>query len=338
MRIPVLIRRTLLMFGFFSSTCAPGAQRGGAQRSESLPENPGVEDLEQRLGPFSLAGQNTVVILHQKRIAGASDATLAETLAGVEIRDAAGNIAYQKTFLFRVEDGRFRPSVSASAELSSGKTGAGLLVHYTEDTASQLGVPQTNEFWQLFSLVNGKIAPLGKPLPIGEGMTGGPYMGVVMARAPNGAGSVISEPDTIELRAWTGSFYAYMPLRVDWNHGGLTAGQRCFEMMGGSIQERGCDMRIEANRKPPAAEFTFVRLFFEAQENEGNVQHVVLQKDSKVEILGARAITTWNENGDLIQPVFSDIWLHMRIDGQEGWIHTDQDFAAAGLLSQGPKQ
>ncbi len=108
MRIPVLIRRTLLMFGFFSSTCAPGAQRGGAQRSESLPENPGVEDLEQRLGPFSLAGQNTVVILHQKRIAGASDATLAETLAGVEIRDAAGNIAYQKTFLFRVEDGRYR--------------------------------------------------------------------------------------------------------------------------------------------------------------------------------------------------------------------------------------
>jgi hypothetical protein len=295
--------------------------------------NPRLEDLEQRLGPFSFAGQDRVVVLHQKRIAGASDPSFAQTLTGVEVRDAAGNVAYQKTFSYRVEDGRFRPSVSASAEVSSGKTGTGLVIHYIEDTATGPGVPQTKEFWQLFGLVNGKLAPLGKPLPIGEGMTGGPYMGVVMTRASNGAVSVVSQPDTMELRAWTGSFYVYVPLRVDWNHGGLTAGQRCFEMMGGTIQEHGCDMRVEANRKPAAEEFTFVRLFFEAQENEGNVQHVVLQKNSKVDILGARAITTWNEKGDLIEPVFTDIWLHLRIDGQEGWIHTDEDFAAAGLPS-----
>ena len=36
--------------------------------------------------------------------------------------------------------------------------------------------------------------PLGKPVPIGEGKTGGPFMGVMM-RAANGAVSVHSEED-----------------------------------------------------------------------------------------------------------------------------------------------
>jgi hypothetical protein len=118
---------------------------------------------------------------------------------------------------------------------------------------------------------------------------------------------------------------------VDWNHGGLAQGQRCMEMIGGGLKEVGCDMRVEAVRKPPADEFTFVRLFNEATENMGEAEHGVIQKDSQDEILGSRAITSWDENGELIQPVFSDLWLHVRIDDRAGWIHGDDDFAAVGL-------
>ncbi len=179
-------------------------------------------------------------------------------------------------------------------------------------------------------MVNGKVAALGKPVPIGEGSTAGPFMGVMM-RAANGTVSVIGQPDTIEVRAWTGYFYVFVPLRVNWSHRGLAQGQRCVEMFGGRLKDVGCDMRVEAVRKPSAAEFSFARLFVEANENLANVEHVVTQKDSKVEILGARAITTWNENAELIQPVFVDVWLHVRIDDRTGWIHGEEDFAAVGL-------
>jgi len=260
-----------------------------------------------------------------------SDPRLARTLAGVDISDAAGNVFYQKVFSYAIEEGRFQRNLSASVQLVSGKTGAGLVIHYREHTGvSETSALQTKECWQLFGLVNGKLAPLGKPVPIGEGSTGGPFMGVMM-RAANGAVSVTGQPDTLEVRAWTGYFYVFVPLRVNWSHGGLARGQRCIEMFGGGLKDVGCDMRVDAVRKPPADEFTFARLFVEPNENLGIVEHVVMQKDSKIEILGARAITTWNDNAELIQPVFVDVWLHVRIEDRTGWIHGEEDFAAVGL-------
>ncbi len=308
----------------------------------AAPQQPGtseggrMEDAEQRVGPFAIAGQNYSVVLHQKRLPSASDPALAQTLAAVEIRDAAGNVSYQKTFSYAIQQGRFQRSLSASAQLVTGKTGAGLVIHYREQTASaQAGVARASESWQLFGMVNGKLAPLSKPLPLGEGMAGGPFMGVMM-RAANGQVSVISQPDTIEVRAWAGNFSVFVPLRMDWNHGGLTQGQRCMEMIGGGLQETGCDMRVEAVRRPSGDEYTFARLFVEANENMGNPDHVVLQKDSKVEILGSRAIVTWKENGELIQPEISGVWLHLRIDDRTGWIHGEEDFAAVGLPAGNP--
>ena len=160
-------------------------------------------------------------------------------------------------------------------------------------------------------------------------------MGVMM-RASNGAVSVISQPDTIEVRAWSGSFYVFVPLRVNWSHGGLAEGQRCMEMFGGALRNVGCDMRVEANRKPFTEEFAFVRLFQEARENFDTAEHVVVQKDSKLEILGARAIVSWDENSELVRPVFSDVWLHVRINQREGWVGGEEDFAAIGLPAGSP--
>jgi hypothetical protein len=289
-----------------------------------------VEDSEDRAGPFPIAGQNYVVVLHEKRLAGVSDSPTASTLASVELRDVGGSESYSKAFPYAIEQGHFERSLSAFPQPVSGKTGAGLVIHYIERTASSGAGAVPREFWQWFGLVNGKLAPLGKPAPIGGPAAGGPYMGVIM-KAANGGVSVISQPDAIEARVWTKFFYLYVPLRVDWTHGGLAQGQRCMEMVGGGLREAGCDLNVEAKRTPRSEEFTFVRLFAEAQENPDSAEHVVIQKDSKSEILGARAITSWNESGELIEPVFSDLWLHVRIDGHEGWIHGEEDFAAVGL-------
>jgi hypothetical protein len=340
MRILRFLERSLLAF------CAlAGCQCLGVQNLSGQPATlqqritlagGRVEDIEQRTGPFAIAGQNYTVVLHGKRLVNVNDPTLVQTVAGVEISDAAGNVSYRKIFPYAIEQDRFQRSLSAFAQLASGKTGAGLVIHYREQMAvSRTSALQTSESWQLFGLVNGKLTPLGKPVPIGEGVAGGPFMGVMM-RAANGTVSVIGQPDTFEVRAWTGNFYVFVPLRVDWSHGGLAQGQRCVEMFGGRLKDVGCDMRVEAVRKPTADQFTFARLFVEANENLGSVEHAVVQKDSKVEILGARAITTWNENAELIQPVFVDTWLHVRIDDRAGWVHGEENFAAVGLPGGSP--
>ena len=294
------------------------------------------DDAERRAGPFAIGEQNYTVIFHEKRFTNVSDRTRTETLAGVEIDDAAGRVSYMNSFSYVIDQGRFQRILSAFAETISGKTGTGLLIHYREHmAASSTSVPQITESWQFFGFVNGKLAPLAKPAPFGAPAAAGPYMGS-MIRAANGTVSAISQPDTIEVRTWTGYFYAFVPLRVDWNHGGLTQGQRCMEMIGGRLKEVGCDMRVEADLKPSSDEVTFARLFVEPNENMGEPEHVVMQKDSTIEILGSRAMTSWKENGQLIQPAFADIWLHVRIDDHTGWIHGEEDFSAIGLLAGSP--
>jgi hypothetical protein len=296
-----------------------------------------VEESEQRAGPFAIAGQSYTVILREKNLAGVVEPTFAQTLTGIEIRDAAGNVAYQEAFPYAIEQSRrFQRSLSASADVISGKTGSGLVIHYREQTqATQTGTLGFAELWQMFGLVNGKLATLGKPALIGEGGTGGPFMGVIM-RAANGTVTAINQPDMIEVRVWGGAFYVFVPLRVDWNHGGLAQGQRCLEMLGGSNREVGCEMRVDAVRKPSADEFSFARIFAEANENMGEPEHVVVQKNSKVEILESSAITTWTQRGELVQTVLSDLWLHVRIDDHTGWIHGAEDFAAVGLPTTSP--
>lgn len=326
------------------SLCALGAilwltvpgrtdQRAAAQQAGGSADAR-VEDAEERAGPFLIAGESYTVVLRKKQLASA--AASLQTVASVEIIDASGNVAYSKAFPAAIEQGHFQSMISASAQLSTGATGAGLVLRYVEQrAASPTSGLDIRESWELFGQVNGKLAPLGKPAVIGTPAAGGPFMGVMM-RAGNGAVSVISQPDTIEVRAWSGSFYALVPLRVNWSHGGLAEGQRCMEMFGGGLREVGCDLRVEANRKPSTEEFTFVRLLPEAQENPEAAEHVVVQKETKLEILGARAITSWEERGELIRPVFSNVWLHVRIDQREGWISGEEDFAAIGLPSASP--
>jgi hypothetical protein len=333
--VPFLMNAPLLIGAMAMSVCLSLPVKPAAPRQSSPSAVDRVENAERRDGPFTIAGQNYSVVLHEKRLANTNEPILAQTLAGLEINDADGNVSYQKSFSYVVEQGHFQRNVSASAQLASGETGAGLVIYYREQTAAQTGAPEIREFWQVFGLRNGKLSPLGKPAPIGEGAGGGPFMGVMM-RAVNGTVSMISQPDLTEVRAWTGYFYVFVPLRVDWNHGGLAQGQRCMELLGEGLKETGCDMRVEAARKPPAEEYGFIRLFQEAHAIPDAAGHVVVQNDSKVEILGSTAITNWDESEDLIQPNFSDVWLRVSIDGQQGWIHGEEDFAAIGLPRGNP--
>lgn len=41
------------------------------------------------------------------------------------------------------------------------------------------------------------------------------------------------------------------------------------------------------------------------------------------------------QGGTVQLGVGDDLWLKVRIDGKEGWIHTQEDFTAIGVLQAG---
>ncbi|HEX2713158.1 MAG TPA: hypothetical protein VHM88_13245 [Candidatus Acidoferrales bacterium] len=333
-----LISRALVITALSSSSCAQGVLSAGTQQLETPSANVRLEDLEQRLGPFSINLESFTIVLHEKRLSGAADPNFAETLAQLEIQDRSGSPVYQKSFPYKVEGGRFRRSVTASVRLLPGKNLTGLLVRYVVAPPA----PDGWEAWQVFRFRSGKLGVFDGPsdADLNSGAPG-PFGGVFI-RGGNGATPMplqASRADSVELRVWTGSFYVVVPMRVDWAAGKLMPGERCFELSGGHMIEKGCDLRVEAERRPSSSEFNFLRMFHETVENKGDVRHVVVTRDSKVEILGARAVLKWSGEGDLMKVGFSDLWLKVLIDDddeKEGWIHTSEDFSAVGLPSRSP--
>ncbi len=335
-----------MTFSLFWLVCglkaqAPSAPKANASQARAYDGNPPMEDNEQHLGPFSIRGQNFSVVLHEKRLPGATDPHFAQTLSSVEIRDAAGGLTYQKTFQFGIEEGKLERSLKASASLLSGKYFTGLLISYR----LKLSGGEDAEAWQVFGYQDGRskaqdarFRVFDKPMRGDYGANTSAEMKLV---TPDGVVTkpITPEGEIFEFRIWTGYFYLFLPVGVDFAHGKLTPGRRCVGI-GGSrpgMHEIGCDMRVEAERKPPEAETTFLRLYRGEEPAGGEVLHLVLDRNSKIQILGASAYIDWGLAGDLMQVVFRDLWLKVRIDDddeKEGWIHSDEDFAAIGLPSR----
>jgi len=209
-----------------------------------------------------------------------------------------------------------------------------LLIRYVAAPAA----PESAESWQLFHFLGGKLVQFDKPVSRNPGP--GPFRGAIAMGAsgatPVGFGV---QGDLVELRVWAGNFYVMVPMRVDWPHSHLVPGEQCFEMEAGGLREKGCDLRVEAHPKLAETDTRFVRLFHDSRENEYDARHLVLEKDSKIEFLGAKAIVTWIADGDAMKIGLSDLWLKVLIDSNDenlGWIHGEEDFAAVGLPSRSP--
>src|ERR1700758_1508904 len=181
MGVPNKLAQFLGKIAALGISCAAVALNPSASMSMPHQAKPaalsGIENVEEQRGPFAIGEQNYTVLMHFKRLATAANDPFAQSLAGLEIRDAAGTVTYEKRFPFAVAASRFELPVAVSVERLSGSTGAGLIIHYTELAgASEVTHSQANESWQLFGIVNGKLAPLPQPAVIGEPNLGGPYM------------------------------------------------------------------------------------------------------------------------------------------------------------------
>ena len=295
-----------------------------ATHSSGKPE---LQDVEERKGPFTFGGQTFTVVVHNKRVPG-KRGEFAQALASLDIADTAGAVLHHEEFPHAVENGEFTETCSVSVHPITGSNGAGLLL----DTGCLPSAPMSGGPWQIFGIVNGKLAPIGKPL-YAEGEMGDFVPGKV-----NHVGNFTQIlADELRVRLFTGYFFVSVPVRVNWMEGKLALAHHCFYQTGHGMAEGGCEMPIEGvERHPGEQELTFVRMFSESNEQIGTPAHVVVKKDSRVEILAGKVRVTWEEGKDGIGlGVADDIWIKVRIDGKEGWIQSDEDLQAIGLYRAG---
>jgi hypothetical protein len=321
-----------------SQTASPPQQNVSPQVASATAQ---PDASTKRIGPFSLAGRDYMVVLRTKKVRPGAATDSGDTVVAVEIQDAAGTVQYRKEFPYveGTDDGF--DSWSASALLLAGTNGTGLLVSY--DSYSEPSAPEEEPtgWFQVFGVLNGKLAPFGAPLLVQGGLLD-EYLHdkVYKAARPLGA-----QADAVEFKVWTGHCRMIYPVRVDWAQGKLKPAQDCA--ITSSELGAGCQYKIIPEDKLYQADLTFVRMWPNPSEKSGPPAKTVVKKDSKVELLTASAATQWvesnhgnpaaNTKGPLddaeeigIAPN-SDLWLKVRIDGKEGWIHSGEDFRALGL-------
>ncbi len=312
---------------------APRETRAGATaspprepRADATARGPRLDDVDKTLGSFSLGGRDYTVVSHAKRltsaVAGDPDG---ETLAALDIRDSSGTVVHHETFEYAFDDARFASSCSASAELLKGNMINALLI----DSGCLPSAPQSGSTWEIFGVWNGTFSRLGSPFT-----TQGEMVRFISGPVTKVGQATSYQPDVIELRVWTGNFHVMVPLTMNWMQGQLVP-PRCYEQTGHGMREGGCELHVTVDRTPAEDELTFVRLFAEANEAFGVPKHVVVKRDSKVEFLGA-SVRIVMSGADVVEiGIADDPWLHVRIDGREGWLHTEEDFAAIGVPQAG---
>ena len=306
--------------GWAQSTPEAGSQ----EQQKSPPAAVKLEDLERRIGPLKIKEQNFTVILHLKRVRGVGE----ETVARVEIRDEGGKVPYETSFPFEVEGDHFVETTEVSARLIEGTRAKGILVTVDIEPSTPLG----GGSYQVLGLFDGKLVPFSKPISLEGDLIEPepPDEGVVKTTTEPGR-----QGDVLQFRVWTGNFFVVVPVLVDWIQAKMMPVWRCNRMTARGRQPQ-CRFNVEADRNPRETELTFVRLHSEPEEGMGIAEHVVIKKSSKVEILEAAGPQLWEESNEGIAlSVGDDLWLKVRIDGKEGWIHTQEDFSAIGLPQAG---
>ena len=231
-------------------------------------------------------------------------------------------------------------SWSVGALLLSGTNGTGLLLNY--DVYSEPSAPEEepSSWFQVFGVLDGKLVPLGAPLEVQGGLLD-EYTKDNTYKAARPLGP---QADAFEFKVWTGHCRLVFPVRVDWSQGKLSPAQECLKASG--QPGAGCQYRLLPEEKLySSGDITFVRLWPNPQES-GSPTKAVVKKDSKVDLLTAFVATQWTE-GKAVPPgnsqgladeaggfgvaPDSDLWLKVRIDGKEGWMHSEEDFRALGL-------
>ena len=280
------------------------------------------------------------MLKHVERIDHGNGFSPDETVEGWELLNSKDQVLYRETYPVSATDGGFDFRTSVTATPFTTKEGAGIIVQHGEESSEPgpsdaKATPSVQVFAykygrEKYGVDESLFQSFGLPISVE-----GEYLGLdtdttrPKSTLPPGI-TMMTMDDILKFKIWTGNFYVMYPVRINWITGNLEPGLRCMEMTSlGRTNRCSYPAEVEAHR---GSEPTFVRLFPEAEDG-ATPKHVVIQADTKVEYLEARLQFDWvSQDGKSINvKVSGDVWLKVRIAGQEGWIHSEEDFQALGV-------
>jgi len=281
-------------------------------------ESAKTESTGRRLGPFVIGGSEYRVVLEEKpRLPGSTQET-GNTVVKMEIQDSMGNVAYERTFPVQTELEGFSDAWSVTATVLAGRTGTGLMINYALDSEPSAPTPENDSWWQLFGVIDGKLKAFSGPISVQGDLL------------PNDSAS-----DVLRFKVWAHHYRIVFPVSVNWAEGKLAPAMRCDS----------CEYDVLPEDLSDRDDLTFVRLCPTVQGECANPQRTLVNKDSVIELVAGHAAVQWNEgsasgpSGDPNHPMTNEgtiavpeqVWLKLRIDGKEGWLHEEEDFTALRL-------
>lgn len=282
---------------------------------------------------FTIAGHTFRVLKHVQRTAHD------ETVEWWELRNSKDQVVYRETYPVNVVNGEFESEMSVTVTPFTTKEGAGIVVQRGEEPSDPMSGGSVQVFGykygqEKYGLDESLFQSFGPPISLE-----GKYLGVD-AETPRPEPTLppaitrMTMDDILKFKIWTGNFFVMYPVRINWITGSLEPALRCVEATSkGRSGPCSFPVEVEAHRGSDPA---FVRLFPEA--NDGfTPKHLILQSDTKVEYLEARLQVDWaSQDGKSVDlNVSGDVWLKVRIGGQEGWVHSEEDFDALGVPQAG---
>lgn len=302
-----------------------------APKAEASPANVVVADRSQTL---TVAGRAYRFLSHVQ----STPANKEETVEWWELRDGDDHVLYRESYGVAFQNGSFESTVDIRASSYAGQGGGGILIQGYELPSA----PDAGGWVQVFAFKYGRdkygadpslFRAFGPPIYVE-----GEFLGLEKeAQRPTpvsfgGAREMVSS-DVLNFRLWTGNFNVTYAVRINYMTGILEPAWRCIETTSkGRVDRCSYPVAVEAHREDQP---TFVRLFPEPDDGF-TAKHVVVQPQSHIEYIEARVPIAWNQDEKAISfSVNGDMWLKVRIDGQEGWIHSEEDFQAVGLPMAG---
>jgi hypothetical protein len=264
--------------------------------------------------------------------------TREETVAWWELRDADSRLVHRESYPVVMANGAFETSISISASAFATDQGGGILIHGFELPSA----PESGGWVELFGYKYGRgnygtdpslFVRFAPPIAVeGEFLDITSTAEPPAQPLPPGVTRTVMH-DVMRFRLRTPGFSFVYPVLINWIAGALQPAARCVEMTSRGLVE-GCSypVLVEARRQDRP---TFVRLY--PEPDEGFVpSHVVVQPQSSIEYLEVRTPVEWRQGANSISfSIGEDAWMRLRIDGVEGWIHSQEDFVAVGLPPSG---
>lgn len=303
-----------------TSTAAPSIKTIATEKTETL----------QLLGGQSFTFVKRVVSIDRQR-RNMDD----ENVEWWELRDAAHSVIYRQSYGPTVfQDGGFRENNLVDARVLKTKLGSAIAI----EGLILPSAPNSGIWIQVFGIFNGKLVAFGPSMTTDGQFAGETLDSFTPSVMIRGQKPHVVERDVLNFEVWTGDFSIIYPVFVDWMNAKLRPAWRCLRTSGQGQIDR-CRYKIKADPHREPKDLTFVRLFHEPEEGLSTPGHVVIKPESSIEYVEAEAPVEWNEKNDFISitvPFGSpDVWLHVKIDGQDGWIHTEEDLNAVGLEQAG---